>query len=560
MPGYTLTLLDTVGIQEYVFGSNVLRENIGASQLIWEATHRWPLQYIKAAGDTNIRQVTGTLARDLDPAVTLEGDALVAEVIYAGGGNVAVLFADKDRARAFVSALSARMVADAPGLALAAVHVDGFDWETDSLAETMQQAFEAMGKQKQQRRVSTPLAGLGTSLDCRSTGLPAVGHDPHAEGLRPISARILAKLTVKEAAEKRLAQYFKCFTEAGLKIPYDFDDLGRQAGEISYIAVVHADGNNMGDRLAQIREDFGTAQDNRAYIEAMRTFSSAVEAASAQALDGLSGLLCKHWRPDRDVVVGEMRNADSAPVEMGTPVELGQDKKNQFVPFRPIVFGGDDLTFVADGRLGLSLAAAYLGLFEEALGAQHNPYLRDASACAGVAVVKAHYPFARAYQLAEALCSSAKRETKENWGTASALDWHFAASGLFGELTDIRARQYHLPNRDEPEAPYHLEMRPVLLHDHAGEWRTWPRFTGVMKAFLLNEDWRDKRNKVIALRRALRAGAGAVEQFRGAYGLAKLPTLDAALPALQETGWDGAYRCGYFDAIEALDFFLPLEG
>jgi hypothetical protein len=28
---------------------------------------------------------------------------------------------------------------------------------------------------------------------------------------------------------------------------------------------------------------------------------------------------------------------------------------------------------------------------------------------------------------------------------------------------------------------------------------------------------------------------------------------------LQDTGWDGAGRCGYFDAVEALDFFLPLE-
>ena len=35
-------------------------------------------------------------------------------------------------------------------------------------------------------------------------------------------------------------------------------------------------------------------------------------------------------------------------------------------PLRPIVFGGDDLTFVCHGRIGLALAARYLQYFEAA--------------------------------------------------------------------------------------------------------------------------------------------------------------------------------------------------
>jgi len=55
MPTYTLTFLDTVGIQNYVFGSNVLRENIGASELVRRATRLWPFEEVRKAGKTNVK-------------------------------------------------------------------------------------------------------------------------------------------------------------------------------------------------------------------------------------------------------------------------------------------------------------------------------------------------------------------------------------------------------------------------------------------------------------------------------------------------------------------------
>ena len=41
MRKFTVTVLDTTGIQPYIFGSNRLRENIGASYLVSEATDDW---------------------------------------------------------------------------------------------------------------------------------------------------------------------------------------------------------------------------------------------------------------------------------------------------------------------------------------------------------------------------------------------------------------------------------------------------------------------------------------------------------------------------------------
>jgi hypothetical protein len=224
------------------------------------------------------------------------------------------------------------------------------------------------------------------------------------------------------------------------------------------------------------------------------------------------------------------------------------------LPFRPIVFGGDDVTFVCDGRLGLPLAAVYLEEFERA-ARQHMPEMDvPVHACAGIAIVKAHYPFARAYTLSEALCKNAKRAVKDHCMTdTSALDWHFATAGITGSIGAIRQREYLI---QEGATRKRLDMRPISLRPPGMErsWRNWETFLGVVDHFKRNAA--NRRNKIMALREVLREGGVATQRFLQTYALSTLlPDLGA--PALQTTGWDD--RCGYFDAIEALDFCLPLS-
>lgn len=571
MATYTLTLLDTTGIQRYIFGSNVLRENIGASELVRRTTRLWPFEIVRKTGRTNVKR--GKLQGDLDElddTLQIETHNLDAEVIYAGGGNCAILFASDDNAKEFVTRLSRQVLSQAPGLELIVAHVK-VNWEKDALAEKMKEALEKLEKQKLARRVSVPLLGVGTTVACRSTGLPAVGTDGDDPNLKPdkapvrtLSANILAKLRASKKANTRLEKLLgpegSPFKQegVGLTIPYKLDHFGRTSGEISYIAVVHADGNGMGKRIEALRQDFPNHQDNRLYIQTMRDFSRAVEGAAKKALNKLGNLLLRHWQPNTDTLTGIVRQKDRKESKIGE-IEFSKDEKYTYIPFRPLVFGGDDVTFVTDGRLGLALTAAYLDAFETAIAEQVTKkqhvekYIKGLQACAGMAVVKTHYPFSRAYELSEELCGHAKEQSKREH---SALDWHFAASGLFGKLAQIRNRQYKTQFG-------RLEMRPILLDRQPSQfqpWRSWPNFLNIIKDFWLDEAWRDKHNKVIALRQALRDGPKAVEQFRLIYELEELPMLDSSHPALQTTGWDGAGHCGYFDAIEALDFFLPLEG
>jgi hypothetical protein len=571
MSTFTLTLLDTVGIQGYIFNSNVLREHIGASELVRRATGIWPLEVARERWKTNVNpgKLTGT-ADDLNGELHIDKSdaALDVEVLYAAGGNCALLFREAPDARAFITELSRRVLENAPGLPVAVVHVDGVAWDEQeglSLAAAMEQAQNRMVTKKLDRRMSMPLLGVGVTAACQSTGLPAVGTDGDEPGMKPddaatrlLSSEILAKLRVWQDAGRRMGDIFPQFHDARLEIPYDFDHFGRQEGDVSYIAVVHADASRMSERLLALREKYPTIGENRDYVKALRAFSRGVDGAATAALQDTVDRLLRHWRPLRDVFIGQAHNPDRdethprwQELEDVGEIKLAESKAGRFyAPFRPIVFGGDDLTFVTDGRLGLGLAAAYLEAFEQGVGEQESPDVAGLQACAGVAVVKVHYPFSRAYALAENLCDNAKDELKRE---VSALDWHFAATGLFGDIDRLRHGQYATASGG------HLEMRPVSIHDRPATWRSWPRFVQVTKTFQIGQDWKKRRNKVLALRAALRQGEGAVEQFVTAYELESLPVLDQSTPSLQRYGWH-ANRCGYFDTIEALDFFVPLEG
>lgn len=515
----TVTVLDTTGIQSYIFGSNRLRENIGASYLVGQVTDAW------------VRQILSQEFKITNPEASIETQDAEAELVYAGGGNTVLLFKSAELAISFTQKLSLKVLKEAPGINLVVAHRHDFEWEQDHLYDIVQEMMKYdLDVKKRSRVPSAPLLGLGVTQDCNSTRLVAVdqsqNHGSPAD--YPVSREIVAKLEAVRPANTQLKQTLQL--SDNWDIPLDFDDFGRSRDEMSYLAVVHIDGNSMGKRF----QEFAKGKSDRDYITAMRDLSQRVEQAGKAVLQQLTQDLIANWETLKD--------------------EL--DLTTQKLPFRPLVYGGDDITFVCDGRLGLTLAVRALQLFESQPIADGQPL----TACAGVCIVKAHYPFARAYELSEALCQSAKKVAKrersgnERSKPVSAIDWHIAASGLLGDLTEIREREYRSQDGK------HLEMRPLLLDADSGDWQSWPSFESVIKGFIQG-DWKEKRNKVMALREVLRRGPEATKEFLTAYQLDKLPSIDESrtnLKQLAKQGWlDGI--CGYFDAIETMDFYIPLE-
>ncbi len=546
MSKYIASVIDTTGIQKYIFGSNRLKENVAGSYLVKLATDDWVNDCLRQLGNVYIPKRNSSEA---EPRIH-EDHKIIAELIYSGGGNTFLLFRDTEEnyAQKFTKAWSKRILVEAPGLHVEIAH-QPFEWNQRLLL--LRDVIEndlIKGKldiQKRNPKPSAPLLGLGVTVSCISTGLVAV-ETREIDGLvRPISREVVKKLDKVNEANSELRKILFDDRKPRKRneqydIPLDVDDLGRSENELSYMAVVHIDGNRMGKRF----EEYGQNQsDNREFIMAMRKLSWGVSEASRKALEAVGSAVIKL--------------VDESKFEI----------KDNYLPFRPIVYGGDDVTFVCDGRLGLSLAVKFLEKFEEFT--QDLPDEQGkATACAGIAIVKTHYPFSRAYALSESLCSQAKQWMRKETNDYekplfSAIDWHIAASGLLGTIGEIRDREYRLqiPELDQPAS---LTMRPMRSHSCPNQWRTWVGFSQVVNDFLTHKDWKDRRNKVMALREVLRQGKTATEKFIKAYSLETLPAFPEANTDLAKKGWCNYIReeidiCGYFDAIEAMDFYTPLE-
>ncbi len=166
------------------------------------------------------------------------------------------------------------------------------------------------------------------------------------------------------------------------------------AGEQDLIALVHADGNGLGQILQKM--DAFTEENPEAYEQLYSEFSSRLEQATQAAA----------------------RHASEQ-------VLLPARSESGVLPARPLILGGDDVTLIVRGDLALDYAEAFLTAFE----AQSERALNDLAkvmqkqaqirlpadfpkklfACAGVAFIKPKQPFFLAYSLCEALCSEAKK-------------------------------------------------------------------------------------------------------------------------------------------------------
>ena len=550
MSSYTATVLDTTGIQDYIFKSNHLRENIGASYLVEQATTEWAkkaLEELRKELNQGIH-IPNSKAPSAKPHI--EDGNLAAELVYAGGGNTVLLFTNSQYAERSTQILSKRVLLYAPGLNIVVVHKE-FEWEHDSLKETIDELLNnELARKKRERVPSGPLLGLGVTAACRSTQLVAVDESEAFDDEKPylISREIQKKLrAVRSANDELKRQFLNPSTSDIYAFPLRTDHMGRSRGDSSYVAVVHADGNEMGDRF----REHGKNRSNRDYITAIRELSQSVNDAGIVALKAVVSAILDSIEDGK--IVGKLGIFSLKISEEG----------EYYLPFRPLVYGGDDVTFVCDERLGLELAAIYLKAFEEQTKNVADAYKNKEklTACAGVCIVKTHYPFVRAYQLSEALCRHAKnfvRERQKKWEeqSFSALDWHIAASGLLGSLAEIRQREYQVDAGN-------LTMRPVRLQEREGVWQTWSSFINVVQHFHGcfdiegSEPWKERRNKIIALREVLRRGERKTQEFMRAYGIKKLPPFQEA-PDLQNRGWLNE-TCGYFDAIESMEFYLALK-
>ncbi|BCB96590.1 hypothetical protein JZK55_15120 [Dissulfurispira thermophila] len=430
-------LLDTMSIQKYVFSTNRLKENLGASYLvqnIYEGVLKKVLKGLFPDMDDNYLSHW----KDKSQAMPSLEEGRPFEIGYIGGGNALLFFKEKEGAESFLKKWTARLLVDAPGIIPAAAtgECNIKNADDNTLENFIKNLFKTLAENKNRYIPQTVIPRHGITAECTHTGysMEIWCERLPKDDQNYISSVSNAKI---EAAEKAKKKHIEILEKCNLSDRYTFTDeldkLGQKKEEESHIAIVYIDGNDMGKRF----RDQKTLRD-------LRELSKTVAEATLNAF--------------KAVLLEIDRNFDRIKNEFHIHKEDGK----LVLPVRPIIIGGDDITFVTDGRLGIWLAKVFLERFEKQNVSDGKPL----SACAGVAITKTKYPFYRGYELSEELCyESAKKERKnqKDKDNGSWLDWHLVYGGIMGELKDIRERQYKGPTGTLYMRPYKTEDLTELI-------------------------------------------------------------------------------------------------
>lgn len=422
-----LTLVGTASIQEYLFRSNRLKENLGGSYLV-----------VKAIEDFADKRGEG--------------------LIYCGGGNAAVIFSDAETAKNEVYVWSKKWLQNAPGLRVVVGHAE---FEDGDLHKAYQQAMQALFLNENAPPFGAPLGALPVVRTCASTGLAAdeENEDPTTKVRTWLSEEANKKQTIAVEANKEFENSYGDALDVlnhSRKIPLDFDDLGQQQGA-AQIAVVHIDGNGIGKLFSDRTNEPQNKEDFRDALNGLSVkITKLAKLAFAETLGDLSWLLSRGLK--------ELK-------------KRGIFLRGEYYPVRPIVDGGDDLTFVCQGKLGIPLAIRYLECFEK-----HSKAIvgQPLTACAGVAIVHQRFPFAHAYQLAEELASSAKRRRKTVDEAASWIDFEVVREGTLGSLEKLR-QDLRGSLASNTKEKYSLLCRPYRVGVSSNKVFDWSSFEALWR-------------------------------------------------------------------------------
>ncbi|PWM26468.1 MAG: hypothetical protein DBX48_04715 [Limosilactobacillus fermentum] len=456
--------------------------------------------------------------------------------VYAGGGHTILQFGDRATATRFAEQVTQKAMREYDGLELFAKQMEYRETDENGKPATPGQNLvwlsEALEQKKSLRKASFRLTSLGIEKKAEAASLTA----PNA--IDPPKGWAFAK---------------------------DFIDLQGRTDE-NFIAVVHIDGNSMGKRVKNLYDSETESWDT--CCDKLRCFSEGIQ-------------------HDFEAAFREMA-AEVADYEAANPAG-----NTGILPVRPVILAGDDVCFVARGCLGLECAERFM----KHLSVKTNPQDGETyAACAGVAMVHLKYPFHQAYDLAEALCSSAKKYGVSlcGDGSVSVMDWHIEFGQLKENLREIRSDY-------ETEDGKRMELRPVVVlegkMDKAARTkmnvRTYDFVRGMcmqMKQAVQESGEKIARGKLKELRGAIKQGDlecryalqdSEITKLLRATFEAQFDTADkqyAQFAAMLKDGElidkqpfrtfdDGGKNgsepvshCLFFDAIEMMDHFERLEG
>lgn len=383
------------GIQDFIFKTNKLKEIVGASALV----------------DAIFNSRTGnkSLFQQFCEEKQIAWEDL--ELIVAAAGNLQCKVRYERDCEKIVKEFPKYISSLAPGLAITQTVVQikekegvrAIDW-----GELLQKVNANLQAQRNKGQVLKEPPYMGVMKERR------VGEAVVKIGSGNVYVGLNTKAKLDFAEGENLESFFQEFVGSEGKpsvhqLRFDF------LAEDRWLAVIHADGNNVGKRIIEF------INENKADADVkLSNFSRALHQATKKAVN----------------------EACAKVVE-----QLGNEGANPY-PFRPIILGGDDITVVVRADKAMDFVIAYLKAFEKETKLVKE-FGGGFTASAGVAFMKHNFPFhyaARmAYELTEAAKATSKKINDER--PPSSLCLYKIQSSFVDSLDEMRKRTHWAGNR-----------------------------------------------------------------------------------------------------------------
>ena len=304
------------------------------------------------------------------------------------------------------------------------------------------------------------------------------------------------------------------------------------------IAIVSIDGLGMGRRIIQWMQEMKGENDDT-FIEQYKIWSESIRERWQTSWNESAELVRRQFNAD-----GKWQHSHQARYLCNQ----GKD------PFRHIYQGGDDLSFVCDAHIALSLTSEIITRLEQPREDVH-PLFQSITASAGILLVDKQYPFGRAVQMAEAVRKSAKKlsaeHSHEGKPSPSVVSWWLNRQG-----------EMEMPERLFKGA----SQKPYLLHAQEQDEPTIESFTQKALPALWNA-FKDSRSLFKNVLEAACEGQEGVSvkrvlglRSRSSGVTDEKPFSGLPEPFNTESGFDSGGRgTVLLDAGELFDLYFPFQ-